>query len=215
MARAYGSSAHLLMKRETVYGQAATGNYIRMPFNRCNLGSEQGLIDDPVLGQGRDPLAPLQDVINDEGDIVLPVDPRYLGLWLTGLFGDPDARAWRPSWSPSRTGAARTERARVGIETDAALKIGAARGFDLAVLSELLPAAEAGVRWRRCDERVGSSPITRQSRTSGRTMAAPSPGQNTRTRNRESPRKRETWTQRAKKTSPAVNWITEICVHFG
>ena len=79
MARAYGSSAHLLMKRETVYGQAATGNYIRMPFNRCNLGSEQGLIDDPVLGQGRDPLAPLQDVINDEGDIVVPVDPRYLG----------------------------------------------------------------------------------------------------------------------------------------
>jgi hypothetical protein len=61
MARAYGSSAHLLMKRETAYGQAATGNYIRMPFNRCNLGSEQGLIDDPVLGQGRDPLAPLQD----------------------------------------------------------------------------------------------------------------------------------------------------------
>jgi hypothetical protein len=90
MARAYGSSAQLLMKRETVYGQAATGNYIRMPFNRCNLGSEQGLIDDPVLGQGRDPLAPLQDVINDEGDIVVPVDPRYLGLWLTGLFGDPD-----------------------------------------------------------------------------------------------------------------------------
>jgi len=90
MARAYGSSAHLLMKRETVYGQAATGDYIRMPFNRCNLGSEQGLIDDPVLGQGRDPLAPLQDVINDEGDIVVPVDPRYLGLWLTGLFGNPD-----------------------------------------------------------------------------------------------------------------------------
>jgi Phage tail tube protein len=90
MAQAYGSSAHLLMKRETTYGQAATGNYVRMPFNRCNLGSEQGLIDDPVLGQGRDPLAPLQDVINDEGDVVVPVDPRYLGLWLTGLFGDPD-----------------------------------------------------------------------------------------------------------------------------
>jgi Phage tail tube protein len=30
------------------------------------------------------------DVINDEGDIVVPVDPRYLGLWLTGVFGDPD-----------------------------------------------------------------------------------------------------------------------------
>ncbi len=89
MARAYGSSATLLLKRETTYGQAATGDYIRMPFNRCTLGSEQGLIDDPVLGQGRDPLAPLQDVINDEGEVVAPLDPRYLGIWLTGLFGDP------------------------------------------------------------------------------------------------------------------------------
>jgi hypothetical protein len=33
----------------------------------------------------------------------------------------------------------------VGIDMDAALKIGAARGSDLAVLSELLPAAEAGL----------------------------------------------------------------------
>jgi hypothetical protein len=89
MARAYGASAALLLKRETVYGTPATGNYVRMPFNRCSLGSEQGLIDDPVLGYGRDPRAPLQDVINDEGDIIVPVDPRYLGLWLTGLLGDP------------------------------------------------------------------------------------------------------------------------------
>ena len=51
MARAYGSRAHHLMKRETAYGQAATGNYIRMPFNRWNLGSEQSLID---AGRGSD-----------------------------------------------------------------------------------------------------------------------------------------------------------------
>ena len=89
MSRAYGSSATLLLKREATYGVPPTGNYIRMPFNSCALGSEQGLIDDPVLGQGRDPLAPLQDVINDEGDITVPMDPRYLGIWLTGLFGDP------------------------------------------------------------------------------------------------------------------------------
>ena len=89
MARAYGSSATLLLKREFAYGQAAAGDYIRIPFNRCTLGSEQGLIDDPVLGQGRDQYAPLQDVIMDEGEIVLPVDPRYIGIWLTGLFGDP------------------------------------------------------------------------------------------------------------------------------
>ncbi len=35
MARAYGSSASLLLKRETVYGQSAAGDYVRMPFNRC------------------------------------------------------------------------------------------------------------------------------------------------------------------------------------
>ena len=89
MARAYGSSATLLLKRETTYGQAPLGNYVSIPFNRCTLGSEQGLIDDPVLGQGRDPYAPLQDAIMDEGEIVVPVDPRYIGIWLTGLFGDP------------------------------------------------------------------------------------------------------------------------------
>ena len=89
MARAYGSSATLLLKREFAYGQAAAGDYIRIPFNRCTLGSEQGLIDDPVLGQGRDPYAPLQDAIMDEGEIVVPVDPRYIGLWLTGLLGTP------------------------------------------------------------------------------------------------------------------------------
>jgi protein-L-isoaspartate O-methyltransferase len=33
----------------------------------------------------------------------------------------------------------------IGIDVNAALKIGAARGYNLAVLSELLPAAEAGV----------------------------------------------------------------------
>jgi hypothetical protein len=41
----------LLMKRET--GQVASGNYIRMSFNPCNLGGEQGVFADPVLGEGR------------------------------------------------------------------------------------------------------------------------------------------------------------------
>ena len=33
----------------------------------------------------------------------------------------------------------------IGIDMDAVLRLGAARGCDLAVLSELLPAAEAGL----------------------------------------------------------------------
>jgi hypothetical protein len=33
----------------------------------------------------------------------------------------------------------------IGLDMDAALKIGAPRGYDLPVLSELLPAAEGGL----------------------------------------------------------------------
>jgi hypothetical protein len=40
------------------------------------------------------------------------------------------------------------------IEMDAALKIGTARGCDLAVLSELLPAGEAGLVETLCSDRV-------------------------------------------------------------
>jgi hypothetical protein len=42
----------------------------------------------------------------------------------------------------------------VGIDMHAALKLAAARGCDLAVLSELLPAAEAGLVEALCSDRV-------------------------------------------------------------
>ena len=41
----------------------------------------------------------------------------------------------------------------IGIDMDAALKIGAARGRNLEVLSELLPAAEAGLVEAWCAEK--------------------------------------------------------------
>jgi hypothetical protein len=42
----------------------------------------------------------------------------------------------------------------IGIDMNAALKIGAARGWNLEVLSELLPAAEAGLVEASCNDRV-------------------------------------------------------------
>jgi hypothetical protein len=42
----------------------------------------------------------------------------------------------------------------VGVGMDAALEIGAARACDLAALSELLPAAEAGLIEALCSDRV-------------------------------------------------------------
>jgi hypothetical protein len=41
----------------------------------------------------------------------------------------------------------------VGIDMDAGLRIGAARGHDLAALSELLPAAQAGLVEALCIEK--------------------------------------------------------------
>jgi hypothetical protein len=42
----------------------------------------------------------------------------------------------------------------IGIDMDTALQLAAARGYDLAVLSELLPAAEAGLVEALCSDRV-------------------------------------------------------------
>jgi hypothetical protein len=42
----------------------------------------------------------------------------------------------------------------IGIDMHAALELAAARNCDLAVLSELLPAAEAGLVEARCSDRV-------------------------------------------------------------
>jgi hypothetical protein len=42
----------------------------------------------------------------------------------------------------------------IGIDVDAALRMAEARGCDVAVLSELLPAAEAGLIETLCGDRV-------------------------------------------------------------
>jgi hypothetical protein len=89
MARAYGANASLLAAFETTYGVAPVSGFVKFPFVSSSLGSEQGLIDSDILGQGRDPAAPSRDVIKVEGDVVVPVDLRYFGRWLKALLSDP------------------------------------------------------------------------------------------------------------------------------
>lgn len=75
---------------ESTYGTApASGSYWKMPFARSDLGSEQPLLASELLGYGRDPLAPVKDAITTEGDLVVPIDARFLGVWLKALFGAP------------------------------------------------------------------------------------------------------------------------------
>ena len=96
MARAYGANAQLLGKFEAIYGTPPVGNFIKFPFVSSALGSEQGLIASDLLGQGRDPAQPMRDVINVEGDVVVPVDLRNFGHWLKGLFGAPTSSGAGP-----------------------------------------------------------------------------------------------------------------------
>lgn len=89
MARSYGSAAQLLALKESVYGTKPTGNWEKFSFNSSDLSAEQNLIASELLGQGREPRAPFRDVINDQGNLVVPVDTRDFGRWLQFLMGNP------------------------------------------------------------------------------------------------------------------------------
>lgn len=89
MARSYGSAAQLLALKESVYGTKPTGNWEKFSFNSSDLSAEQNLIASDLLGQGREPRAPFRDVINDAGNLVVPVEARDFGRWLQFLMGNP------------------------------------------------------------------------------------------------------------------------------
>jgi hypothetical protein len=89
MARARGSDALLDIVFEATYGTIPTTGYRRVPFVSSNLGAEQGLIEDDTLGYGRAPRDPTDDVINNDGDLVVPVDVRGFGNWLKLMLGNP------------------------------------------------------------------------------------------------------------------------------
>lgn len=90
LKRASGALSHILLKFKSDSELPATGNFFAMPFlSGVTLGGQQDIEDDPVLGQGRDPLDPMLGVENAGGDVPVPIDARYFGLWLKGLYGAP------------------------------------------------------------------------------------------------------------------------------
>ena len=102
---AQGIRAQMLLKEESAYGTAATGDYIKVPFLSADLGSERGLVQDPVIGYGRDPRDPQQDVVNAGGQIVVPLDVRAMGHWLKATFGAPTTTGAGPYTHVFKSGA--------------------------------------------------------------------------------------------------------------
>jgi hypothetical protein len=89
MARARGANAVMAAAFETTYGTPPVAGYKKLPFVSSALGDEQNLIASDLLGLGREPLPPSRDVVNNEGDVVVPVDLRNFGYWLKLLLGTP------------------------------------------------------------------------------------------------------------------------------
>jgi len=97
MARATGHGAQLLLAFETTYGEApATGAYFKLPFISLDVGGEQGLLEDDILGLGRDPQAPTYDLFRDGGQIIVPLDVRNIGYWLKLVLGAPTTTGTGP-----------------------------------------------------------------------------------------------------------------------
>lgn len=89
MARAQGSRAQALLAFETVYGTPPASGFLKFPFASSGLGAVQPLLDSELLGNGRDPYAPVKDAIDVDGDIAVPVCAISMGYWLKALLGAP------------------------------------------------------------------------------------------------------------------------------
>lgn len=106
MARPRGANAELLLAFESTYGTPPASGYSRVPFASTTLGKDQPLIENELLGYGRDPLAPSRDVITVDGDVVIPVDTDALGFWLKGLLGAPTTTGTTPKVHTFQSGTA-------------------------------------------------------------------------------------------------------------
>ncbi len=90
MARARGANGIVAMAIATGdYGSIPASGFRKVPVVSVDLGEEQDVLDDVVLGFGRDPQDGGNDVVNNEGQAVVPVDLRHFGLWLRLLLGNP------------------------------------------------------------------------------------------------------------------------------
>jgi hypothetical protein len=90
MARQTGALVALYAAFESVYGTPPGSGYRQMPFGPgTQLGASRPLLENELLGFGRDPQPPVLDAVTAEGEVVVPIDVENWGVWLKAAFGQP------------------------------------------------------------------------------------------------------------------------------
>ncbi len=88
MARQTGALVALNAVFESTYGVAPGSGYRTIPFGPgTRIGSSRPLLENELLGFGRDPLAPVLDADTSDGELVVPIDVENWGIWLKAAFG--------------------------------------------------------------------------------------------------------------------------------
>jgi hypothetical protein len=96
MAREVGARTRSAFAFESTYGVAPASGYRFIPFAKNDLGRSQPLLDNEMLGYGRDPLTPIKDAVDANGSLTIPLDVENLGLWLKAAFGAPTTTGTTP-----------------------------------------------------------------------------------------------------------------------
>jgi hypothetical protein len=86
-----GKVTDFLLKSESSFGVAPSGNWTKTFIYSANAGFRQPFEADPLLGlarnNNRDSTEPAPGLITNDPSLVVPVDFNHFGLWLYALFG--------------------------------------------------------------------------------------------------------------------------------
>lgn len=86
-----GKTIDFLLKKESAYGSAPSGDWTKTYVYSYDPGFKDDLVDDPLLGltrnNNRDSTEPAPGLVTVDPKAVVPVDFNHFGLWLYAMFG--------------------------------------------------------------------------------------------------------------------------------
>lgn len=90
MSRARGANAQAALAFAPSYGAIPNNGFFSIAgMDLGDLSDRNELIEDDLIGQGREPLEPGDGPVTNTATMTLPVDVRNVGLVLKWLFGPP------------------------------------------------------------------------------------------------------------------------------